>query len=224
MLLPHPPSTGFHRLRHPYTTAFTLIELLTVIAIISILAAIIIPTVGAVRERARKAKGASELRQMGIALRMYADEHKGLGPPSEATRHFWRANKKFVNMGALLPYMGFADNPAIITPEILLSPGSTPAQYAKYKAMSATDNSGGCTYCMNQDATNTALSTKDLPPRRVVLHDSSYWWDNSYNGSDNWNGEGMYVCRLDNSVSWLPRSKTKGLPAWGYWELDKISK
>lgn len=56
---------------------FTLIELLTVIAIIGILAAIIIPTVGKVRESARATKCLSNVREISRALFMYADENKG---------------------------------------------------------------------------------------------------------------------------------------------------
>ena len=46
---------------------FTLIELLTVIAIIGILAALIIPTVGSVREKAQRAVDASNLREIAKA-------------------------------------------------------------------------------------------------------------------------------------------------------------
>ena len=57
--------------------AFTLIELLTVIAIIGILAAILIPTVGKVRESARKTQCLSNLRQWGNAARLFSNDHKG---------------------------------------------------------------------------------------------------------------------------------------------------
>lgn len=56
--------------------AFTLIELLTVIAIIGILAAIIIPVVGKVRESARKTQSLSNLRQIGQAVIMYAQDNR----------------------------------------------------------------------------------------------------------------------------------------------------
>jgi prepilin-type N-terminal cleavage/methylation domain-containing protein len=52
--------------------AFTLIELLTVIAIIGILAAILIPVVGKVRAKARQSQGISNIRQVGIGLLTYS--------------------------------------------------------------------------------------------------------------------------------------------------------
>src|SRR5690606_4690647 len=60
--------------------AFTLIELLTVIAIIGILAAILIPVVGAVRESARTATCISNVRQLGTAVVMAAEENQSRFP------------------------------------------------------------------------------------------------------------------------------------------------
>ncbi|AHF90994.1 hypothetical protein OPIT5_13025 [Opitutaceae bacterium TAV5] len=55
---------------------FTLIELLTVIAIIGVLAAILIPTVGAVRKSAQAASCISNLRQIGVAMVMHAQANR----------------------------------------------------------------------------------------------------------------------------------------------------
>lgn len=60
--------------------AFTLIELLTVIAIVGVLAGILIPVVGRVRENARASSCASNLRQLGNALHLYAADNNGLFP------------------------------------------------------------------------------------------------------------------------------------------------
>jgi prepilin-type N-terminal cleavage/methylation domain-containing protein/prepilin-type processing-associated H-X9-DG protein len=60
--------------------AFTLIELLTVIAIIGILAAILIPVVGRVRESARSSNCRSNLRQIGAQLALYANDNRNKLP------------------------------------------------------------------------------------------------------------------------------------------------
>ena len=54
---------------------FTLIELLSVIAIIGILAAILIPTVGKVRESARKAKARTQFSQWAVAIETFRSEY-----------------------------------------------------------------------------------------------------------------------------------------------------
>lgn len=60
--------------------AFTLIELLTVIAIIGILASILIPTVGRVRESARRTVDASNLRQIGQSSLIFANDNREMLP------------------------------------------------------------------------------------------------------------------------------------------------
>lgn len=64
----------------PARRGFTLIELLTVIAIIGVLAAIIIPTVGKVRDNGRLAKSTSNVRQLSLACGLYAAQNKGQYP------------------------------------------------------------------------------------------------------------------------------------------------
>jgi len=58
----------------------TLIELLVVISIIVILTSFAVPQIGNAREKARKAKCLNNLRVIGSACIMYADEHQGSFP------------------------------------------------------------------------------------------------------------------------------------------------
>jgi prepilin-type N-terminal cleavage/methylation domain-containing protein len=64
---------SYHKRRK--SAGFTLIELLTVIAIIGILAAIVIPTVGKVRETAQRTVDANNLREVAKAATLYAADN-----------------------------------------------------------------------------------------------------------------------------------------------------
>jgi prepilin-type N-terminal cleavage/methylation domain-containing protein len=62
--------------------AFTLIELLATITIISVLLAIFLPVVGQMRMRADEAKASSNLRQIAIGFNLYATDNNNFYPPS----------------------------------------------------------------------------------------------------------------------------------------------
>ena len=62
---------------------FTLIELLVVIAIIAILAAMLLPALAAAKEKAQAINCVNNLRQLNIAITMYAADHKEIYPYNE---------------------------------------------------------------------------------------------------------------------------------------------
>jgi len=73
---------GFPRLPRAGRTAFTLIELLVVIAIIAILAAMLLPALSAAKQRAWTTSCNSNLHQIGLGMRMFADDNNELYPES----------------------------------------------------------------------------------------------------------------------------------------------
>ncbi len=66
--------------RSKVAAAFTLIELLVVIAIIAILAALLLPVIAKSKEQGRSAACLSNLRQVGVALQLYAQDHDNKVP------------------------------------------------------------------------------------------------------------------------------------------------
>jgi prepilin-type N-terminal cleavage/methylation domain-containing protein len=93
-------------------SAFTLLELLVVISIIALLAGILIPVVGSVRDNADSTKCAANLRQVGIAMINYSSDNDGKlpGPLVEGQRGRW---KESGGKGQLVKIMEkYLDTPA----------------------------------------------------------------------------------------------------------------
>lgn len=68
--------------------AFTLIELLVVMAVTALLLAMLLPVLGNARESAKLLRCASQLRQIGLTLQTYANDHDSVLPPAATNPQF----------------------------------------------------------------------------------------------------------------------------------------
>ena len=84
--------------------AFTLIELLVVIAIIGVLAALLLPVLGAARERGRETQCKSNLHQCGMAVQMYCEHNDEFFPvvhggtyadPEPPAKEWWQYLERY---------------------------------------------------------------------------------------------------------------------------------
>jgi general secretion pathway protein G len=137
-------SSRFSRTKRP-ASAFTLIELLTVIAIIGILAAILIPTVSAVRETARTATCKNRIRQWSNAFILYANDNRGTYLVFNAPR-----SQPWCQVGGL---------------------ATEPPPYTRYMNAGATQGTsqdfGDFPYCPSFD--NTAVKPLNSPQRTCYV-------------------------------------------------------
>ena len=82
--------------------AFTLVELLIVVAIIGLLVTLLLPAVFAARESARRSQCSNNMKQLGIAANIYEGAHRHLLPPKVGSGKFNGLGSSFV---LLLPYL-----------------------------------------------------------------------------------------------------------------------
>lgn len=156
---------------------FTLIELLTVIAIIGVLAAIIIPTVGKVRQNARETQGMANLRQVGMAAITFANENRGRFPSDALARQQGLSDwSKQMSL-----YLGGSEQNIAL---VLTDPSSgvtgphAQAQFIPNMFVAPQAGFGQTTYGMNQiKAPSTVIYAADgiLDPTEGYTH--QYTWN-----------------------------------------------
>lgn len=199
-----PVLSPVHRVR-----AFTLIELLTVIAIIGILAAIIIPTVGKVRESARNSQSVSNMRQLALAAQLFTNDNGFF--PGGRTREWWvdmepyaEPLRNFAESGGNT--MWFAPNLVALHPAV---DGGNLGSYAMNRWLFTRAGSGSQPVRVRMEQIGNAsrksmlLESLWVPPGYFVMQEAAHYIYSAYRGLTPGNSRDLNVVFVDGHVERL---------------------
>jgi prepilin-type N-terminal cleavage/methylation domain-containing protein/prepilin-type processing-associated H-X9-DG protein len=164
------------RLTRVARRGFTLIELLVVMGIIAILAVLLLPALAGARTKTKRAACLSNMRQVGLAISLYAGESGGRLPNPKATNTFDFNNPRAADnpLKQLRPFVGLND-PNAAAP-VYVCPGAEPTAKVEYAPVGTSSTA----LMVNQVVLNWRAERLANPARMVVMQENyalmSYLW------------------------------------------------
>jgi prepilin-type N-terminal cleavage/methylation domain-containing protein len=188
---------------------FTLIELLVSIAIIGTLAGFLLPALSRAKESARRATCMNNLRQIGLAMTMYADDYKGMLPPTTPVGY---ANQRIrsltlseIGLGHLIPkYLPNVD--------LMVCPSNN-QKLSKEQVQQNWDNNQNTDSTYFYRGLSGGLTRYSIDSRERQEHPALITEWNLLSGNNfNHNGEYVNILFLDNAVRGYVNPKTGDYP------------
>jgi prepilin-type processing-associated H-X9-DG protein/prepilin-type N-terminal cleavage/methylation domain-containing protein len=204
----------------PAARAFTLVELLTVILIVALLATLILATASRPIALARALVCRQHLRDWGLATRLYADDHDDLLPPEGFPNPTERHTNQgwYIQLPRQIQAPRYHDQPWRTNPAAAL--GNSPWLCPVNRRRSNGNNLFH--YCLNQNIDGTSASEASVRLASIPEPTHLVWLFDSKNlpgvGSSNFthtnlHSGGAHFLFLDGHVA--------GYPAPAYWDFSR---
>lgn len=154
--------------------AFTLIELLIVIAIIALLAAILFPVFSRARDNARRAACLSNMKQLGTAVMMYTQDYDEMMPGNDSLDEGAGLTNGFMDSSAVRNWAKSID-PYLKNLQVFRCPSALPytatgSSGSAYAEVSGS-NGGNTSYAGNYIVADRKLAAIPTPASTVFLHE-----------------------------------------------------
>lgn len=195
-------------IKSKFNSGFTLIELLVVVAIIGILAGILVPVLGKARENARKANCQSNLKQIGLALNMYAGDNSDNFPTSSS--------------GTAKSSLSFLYNSYVTDKNIFSCPSKTTSTAGLVVQTAITDNSsaGALSATWNSSYGYDPRKSLLVDPGVAVASDISANDGTNTSSTANHTNLGQNILFIDGHVEWSGTVSVHGTSTDILWDTN----
>ncbi len=219
--------------------AFTLIELLVVIAIIAILAAILFPVFAQAKAAAKKTQDLSNVKQIGTALMMYANDYDDFFPRNAYANAEYGQNG-FTWREATQPYVksggrsdgSWSNNKSLAIGGMWASPSEpTNSKYGYSAFVSLIPNGNEAsrsTTQLNNPAGTAVLTTVGINPdwsnSSAGFIEYHWWWHGGAQWPPQWGGlQSGAKWDNDRSCNWDAPNPSCAMPRYRYTESANIA-